>query len=74
MKAESVSLKAVWVLGTLCGLAVGLFLLCRVTISFYRQETVTTNEKCADCKPTFPDVTVCNLIILASLADLELLT
>ena len=74
MKAESIPLKIIWILGALAGLGLGLYLICNITISYFRFETVTKITDCVTCKPSFPDVTVCNLNVLASLAEYNNLT
>ena len=71
MKTKSHFLKCVWILGTLMGLGCALFLVITLTLAYFAYDTVVKIEKCVDCKPEFPDITVCNLNILASLAALD---
>ena len=70
MRATLIFPRILGIMGTLAGLATGLYLLISILIVYFRYETVTKLEKCNECKPEFPDVTVCNLNVLGTLVDI----
>ena len=63
-------LQLAWLAGTMFGLVCAIYILYAIMTSYFRYDTVTDVKHCSDCKPKFPDITVCNLNMLGWLADL----
>ena len=73
-KTNGIPMRIIWILGTLIGLTCALFLICNVSIAYFNYDTVVLIENCVNCKPDFPDITVCNLNILSRLEDFDILS
>ena len=73
-KTNGMPMRIIWILGTLIGLTCALFLICNVCIAYFNYDTVVLIENCVNCKPDFPDITVCNLNILPRLEDFDILS
>ena len=67
-KSDDHCTRILWIVGTLAGLGIALNLLYTLTSDYLKFETIIQIEKCSTCRPDFPDITVCNLNVLASLA------
>ena len=60
-KADTWKFRILWLVATLIGFGCGLYFLVTLILQYMSYSVVTNVESCTDCKPEFPDVTVCNL-------------
>ena len=66
MKSPSKVTKVVWLVGTLCGFSVGILMVVMIVQQYLSYQTVVRIEKCHDCQPNFPDVTICHRNVLSA--------
>ena len=60
-KEKTWRFRFMWILGTLVGFGIGLYFIVTLVVQYLEFKVVTNIESCTDCKPRFPDITVCNL-------------
>ena len=69
-KTQSWFLMIIWIFGTIAGLGCAVFLVFTLTNAYFNYETVIKINKCTNCDPEFPDLTVCNLNSLGAVNDI----
>ena len=70
-KTKSLFLMIVWILGTIAGLGCAVFLVFTLTRAYFNYDTVIKINKCTNCEPEFPDITVCNLNNLGAVNEIQ---
>ena len=73
-KSDKKCLCIVWLIATLIGMGIGTYLIVNLLISFFNYESGTKVEFCNDCRPPFPDITICHVNPMQYLQELSNLT
>ena len=68
VKSKHVPSRLLWLLAVFCGACIAGFLLVTLVMAYLKFESSAQIIQCSNCKPQFPDVTVCNLHPLALLS------